>query len=91
MIIWSGIGPNDLGENSGGTYDPAGDSWTTTTTTGAPLWRYLSSSIWTGSKMVVWGGDGPSDGYLNIETDRLGRPEWGLDLPEHGRTVRSRD
>ena len=35
------------------------DLWTATTTTGAPTGRYVHTAVWTGSKMIVWGG---SDG-----------------------------
>jgi N-acetylneuraminic acid mutarotase len=38
--------------------------WTATTTTGAPLGRYSHTAIWTGSRMIVWGGGGDIN-YLN--------------------------
>ncbi len=34
-------------------------SWTATTVTGAPAIRYDHTAVWTGSKMIVWGG-GPT-------------------------------
>ncbi len=40
------------------------DYWTATTTTAAPSARYAHTAVWTGSKMIVWGGTGNS-GYLN--------------------------
>jgi hypothetical protein len=47
--------------NTGGIHDPAADSWTATSTTNAPSARYEHTAVWTGSKMVVWGGnDGSS-------------------------------
>ncbi|HKD10476.1 MAG TPA: galactose oxidase, partial [Thermoanaerobaculia bacterium] len=42
--------------NSGGQYDPGADSWTATTTTGGPTERRLHAAVWTGSRMIVWGG-----------------------------------
>ena len=42
--------------NTGGVYDPATDTWTATTTTGAPSARSGHTAVWTGTKMVVWGG-----------------------------------
>ncbi len=51
MIVWGGEGLN-----SGGIYDPAADSWSSTppTTSGAPgPGQY--SAVWSGSKMLVWG------------------------------------
>jgi hypothetical protein len=41
--------------NTGGQYDPA-DSWTATTTTNAPAGRLFHTAVWTGTKMIVWGG-----------------------------------
>src|SRR5439155_6082407 len=46
--------------NTGGRYDPATGSWTTTSTTNAPDGRELHTTVWTGSKMIVWGGGGNS-------------------------------
>jgi N-acetylneuraminic acid mutarotase len=40
------------------------DSWTATTTANAPLGRYRHTAVWTGSEMIVWGGDSAS-GALN--------------------------
>lgn len=52
MVVWGGIY-----SNTGGQYDPVADSWTTTTTTNAPVARSFHTAVWTGSKMVVWGGE----------------------------------
>ena len=64
MIVWGGwnlaVGPDDYVEtflNSGGRYDPLSDSWTPTTGTGAPDPRTFATAVWTGSEMVVWGGE----------------------------------
>src|SRR5205807_9096420 len=32
------------------------DTWTVTATMNAPLGRAFHSAVWTGSKMIVWGG-----------------------------------
>jgi N-acetylneuraminic acid mutarotase len=40
------------------------DYWTATTTTGAPSGRDFHTAVWTGSRMIAWGGQGGS-GYLN--------------------------
>jgi N-acetylneuraminic acid mutarotase len=62
MIVWGGLnGSGNL--NDGGQYDPGANAWTATTTTGAPLGRSQHTAVWTGSRMVVWGGYGAS--YLN--------------------------
>ena len=55
MIVWGGYnGAADL--DTGGIYDPATDTWSTISTTGAPSARDSFSAVWTGSKMIVWGG-----------------------------------
>lgn len=57
MIVWGGLNPL-LGSrlDTGGRYDPATDSWLATSTLGAPSPRYSHSAVWTGSRMVIWGG-----------------------------------
>jgi len=54
MIIWGGYGASHI--NTGGKYDPVGNSWTATTTTGAPSARSDHTAVWTGTKMIIWGG-----------------------------------
>ncbi|PYK25778.1 MAG: galactose oxidase, partial [Verrucomicrobia bacterium] len=66
MIVWGGYDGNP-GQylNTGGRYDPSSDSWTATSTTNAPEARYYHTAVWTGSRMVVWGGFGNVIGYSN--------------------------
>lgn len=56
MIVWGG---DDAGfrTNTGGLYNPAGNTWTAVTTTGAPSARDYHSAVWTGTEMIVWGGN----------------------------------
>ena len=58
VIVWGGDLPNAA--NTGGEYNPTNDSWVATTTTGpgagAPVERYKHTAVWTGTKMIVWGG-----------------------------------
>jgi len=57
MIVWGGYGGTPVADlNSGGIYDPATNQWTATSTTGAPAARGSHTAVWTGSKMIVWGG-----------------------------------
>jgi hypothetical protein len=42
--------------NTGGQYDPVGNSWIPTSTVGAPAGRHSHTAVWTGSRMIVWGG-----------------------------------
>jgi hypothetical protein len=59
MIVWGGSGPASPNGtfNSGGRYDPTGDSWLPTSTAGAPPARDQLRAVWTGSLMIVWGGN----------------------------------
>jgi len=58
MIIWGGEDSVPAYLNSGGVYDPVADVWAAggTSLTGAPSGRTEHTAIWTGSRMVVWGG-----------------------------------
>jgi len=59
MIIWGGMNlSTHTYYNTGGIYDPATDTWTAVSTLGAPAARRFHSAIWTGSRMIVWGGVG---------------------------------
>jgi N-acetylneuraminic acid mutarotase len=42
--------------NTGRLYDPATDSWSATTTAGAPPGARGANVVWTGTEMIVWGG-----------------------------------
>lgn len=59
MIVWGGIrdcpgGP--CGLKSGATYTPATDTWAAISTASAPDGTSLMAAIWTGTRMIVWGG-----------------------------------
>jgi N-acetylneuraminic acid mutarotase len=58
MIIWGGeINISPFFVNTGGRYNPSMDSWTATNTTNAPDGRNFHTAVWTGSEMIVWGGN----------------------------------
>jgi len=60
MIIWGGVsGDIFYGYptlNDGARYDPATDTWSSVSATGAPGSRYHHTAVWGGSRMIVWGG-----------------------------------
>ena len=56
MIIWGGSDADGSALNTGGRYNPSSDSWTATSTTGAPDGRDYHTAFWTGSEMIIWGG-----------------------------------
>ena len=61
MIIWGGevqYGSTSYQLNTGGKYKPGDDSWTATSTTNAPSPRAMHTALWTGTRMLIWGGWG---------------------------------
>jgi N-acetylneuraminic acid mutarotase len=59
MIVWGGADGVAIWNflNSGGRYDPATDTWAATSMIDAPVARVFHTAVWTGSEMIVWGGD----------------------------------
>jgi hypothetical protein len=50
-------------EGNGALFDPATDGWTAISTAGSsPAAQRGSASVWTGSELVVWGGEGGATG-----------------------------
>ncbi len=60
MIAWGGATLTFSGPptNTGARYDPTLATWTQTSTVGAPSARTRHYAVWTGTKMIVWGGSG---------------------------------
>jgi hypothetical protein len=61
MLIWGGRASiysdtDFIPLASGGSYDPATDTWTATSSINAPAARAGHSAIWSGSDLIVWGG-----------------------------------
>jgi hypothetical protein len=58
MVIWGGRSSGSLfGYSDGACYVPAGDYWSTLTSpVGAPQHRWDHTAVWTGTEMIVWGG-----------------------------------
>jgi N-acetylneuraminic acid mutarotase len=70
MIVWGGVSTlRRMTVLVGGMYDPRADRWTATNTAMAPASRAYHSAVWTGSAMIVWGGQG--------STERLPTTVWG--------------
>ena len=66
MIVWggyNGVAVNTAVVNTGGRYNPLTRTWNPVTTSGAPSGREDPAAVWSGSEMIVWGGDGGD--YLN--------------------------
>lgn len=66
MIVWGGqrLNASNMNEtlNTGARYNPSTDTWTATDTTTAPTARSQHTAVWTGSKMIIWGG--ATDGLM---------------------------
>jgi N-acetylneuraminic acid mutarotase len=67
MLVWGGtaafpapnetIGDTFLYAQNGARFDPQRNSWRPISTLNAPSTRGAHTAIWTGSKMIVWGGE----------------------------------
>jgi hypothetical protein len=68
MIVWGGfwIKSGHGLTNTGAIYDVASDKWKPMSTTNAPSRRSGHVAVWTGNRMIVWGGwsGGPDAGTL---------------------------
>lgn len=67
MLVWGGY-ESAVGHeiNTGGLYDPTTNTWDPTSTTGAPTARAYASGVWTGTQLIVWGGE--TFGRATVET-----------------------
>jgi N-acetylneuraminic acid mutarotase len=54
LIMWSWTSGGSPG---GARYDPNTDSWSTLWTSMQPSHRTAHTAVWTGSRMIVWGGE----------------------------------
>ena len=77
MIVFGGHGCGGVTDNNdGGMYNPLTNTWTPMTKNGAPSPRFAPAMVWTGSRVLLWGGGcwnapgctGPNnDGFLFSE------------------------
>jgi N-acetylneuraminic acid mutarotase len=56
ILLWGGLAASSAHQQTGFLYDPANDQWAPMSTVGAPAARSWASSVWTGEKLIVWGG-----------------------------------
>lgn len=57
LLVWGGTVANSPAA-TGGSYDPATDTWTGISPADAPAARSGHTAVWTGDRMLVWGGFG---------------------------------
>ncbi len=64
VFFWGGQDADGNALDNGAVYDPSTDTWTfLPTDTGTPSARLMASAVWTGTKVIVFGG-----------TDAMGNP-----------------
>jgi hypothetical protein len=57
LIVWAGWNVAGVQQPSDGAiFDMASGTWNALNTVGAPVTRYMASTVWTGNEMIVWGG-----------------------------------
>ena len=78
MMVWGGWS-DPSPDTVGGRYDPVSDSWTPTSTVGAPSGRLAHSSVWTGGEVIVWGGCADESFSCSSPLDSGGRYDPGID------------
>ncbi len=58
MLVWGGNAGAGALRNDGARYNPTTNAWTAIASTGAPpSARYSHTAVWTGSEMLIWGGN----------------------------------
>jgi N-acetylneuraminic acid mutarotase len=60
MVIWGGAvfdpAQGGVPTNTGGRYDPVSNTWLPTSTAGSLFPRTGATAVWTGSRVLLWGG-----------------------------------
>jgi N-acetylneuraminic acid mutarotase len=76
MLVWGGCREDANGNQNcnllveqGARYNPATDSWTNMTLTGAPTGTRNPKAVWAGDQMIIWNGTGSSNGRYFPATD----------------------
>ena len=84
MVVWGGFadlvipGPPPTALVTGAVYDPSTDTWRPTATAHAPPARGGHVAVWTGERMIVWGG---STGHAAIGGGGIYDPETDVWTP----------
>ena len=84
IVVWGGCSDGDGCSKylaSGGVYDTSAQKWSPVRENGAPKARIAHSSVWTGSEMIVWGGEfgGNTQGQQSAALNTGGRYSVGSD------------
>jgi N-acetylneuraminic acid mutarotase len=66
MLVWGGVTEKSPPfSDDGGRYDPATDSWIPISSGNTPVARFRHTAVWTGTEMIIWGGQVGYRSYLN--------------------------
>ena len=79
MLIWGGQSATGvaLPDPNGARYDPRTDTWRPIASVGAPSDRYGAYHAWTGSELIVWGGQ-TSTGGAKLNDGAIYNPSTNL-------------
>jgi N-acetylneuraminic acid mutarotase len=63
FVVWGGCSVYTTGNcpsvvGNGGRYNPNSNTWTPVSAVGAPSARYDHTGVWTGARLLIWGGCG---------------------------------
>ena len=75
MIVWGGLDSAGTALQTGGRYDPVANNWATLDNADAdrPSIRKYHTAVWTGTRMIVWGGsDNTAEGGDGTELNTGG-------------------
>ena len=90
--VWGGYSSNGI-TGSGARYEPQTESWRWMSMQGAPSARYWHAAVWTGDRLMTWGGiyswdlgDGgvycatctTGAWYKDQDSDGFGDPDWRI-------------
>ena len=87
MVVWGGNKDQNVNMNTGGRYDPSTDTWSATSTgANVPSPRQYHTAVWTGTQMVVWGGESSfvplnTGGRYDPSTDSWTATSTGANVP----------
>ena len=76
LIVWGGQQPGNCNVTypEGWMFDPATATWTKISSVGAPPGAVLHSAVWTGTRMLVWGGRANCDQATSTNVGALYDP-----------------
>jgi|GEM_PF-503049 len=64
MLVWGGVASGNFGSevylNNGALFEPISNTWQAISSVGAPSARANHTAIWTGSEMIIFGGENTS-------------------------------